>query len=341
MKFLKYFFLFLLAIILLGLLYVSTYSGNYNITRSKVVKAPIAHAFNTVNDLKTWEKWGPWHDEDSTIVVTYGDKTVGVGASNSWTSKDGPGAMKTIAIEPNTFIDQEMSFNNGDPSGIYWKFNEVEEGTKVTWGMKADKSPFIFKMFAAISGGWDNMLGSMQEKGLANLDKVITSTIPEAPKCRLSTIYAKESSSLTFIGYPHKIKIDHDEMTRLFMADLPKAGTYAIKSGLKEGDFIPGSVYTKYDEASKETEFYIGLLLNKSVKPAEGMETIKLPKGKALMISKFGNYGVGDEMAHQALADYISQNKLEMTFPIWELYVNDPTKVKPEDIQTDIYYPIK
>lgn len=341
MKFIKYFLLLLVTLIVLFLIYVATFSSSYDVSRSKVIKAPVSHVFNTVNDLKTWEKWGPWHEEDTTIVVTYGDVTVGVGASDSWTSKEGPGKMETVALVPNKSIDQKISFGDYDPGDIYWNFEEVADGTKVTWGMKANNNPFIFKMFAAISGGWDNMFGPMEEKGLDNLEKVVLETIPEAPKFTTSQISSKELTEKTFIGYPHKIKIDHEEMTKLFMQDMPKAGIYAKNQDLKEGDFTPGAVYTKYDEASNETEFYIGLLLNKSIEPAEGMEIINLPAGNSVMISKFGNYGDGDYEAHMEIASYLKENNLTQKWPIWELYVNDPTKVKPEEIQTDIYYPIK
>ncbi|MGB1043327.1 MAG: SRPBCC family protein [Tenacibaculum sp.] len=340
MKFLKYFFLLILALIALALIYTATYDGKYDVKRSKTIKAPIAHVFNTVNDLRTWEKWGPWHDEDSTIVVTYGDKTVGVGASDSWTSKDGPGKMETVAVVKNKSIAQKISFMDNEPGDIYWDFEKAPEGTKVTWGMKADDSPFMFKMVAALSGGWDNMLGPMEEKGLDNLERVISETIPKTPKFTLGDIQTKDLSEKTFIGYPHKIKIDHVEMTRLFLQDMPKAGMYAVKKGLKKGDFTPAAVYTKYDEATEQTEFYIGLLLNKKITPDTGMETIKLPATKSVMISKFGNYGDGDYNAHMKIDAYLKENNLTQKWPMWELYVNDPTKVKPTEIQTDIYYPI-
>ncbi|MCF2876562.1 MULTISPECIES: SRPBCC family protein [unclassified Tenacibaculum] len=341
MKILKYILLLIVAVIAIGLIYVSTYSGSYDVSRSKVIKAPIAHAFNTVNDLKTWEKWGPWHDEDSTIVVTYGEKTVGVGASDSWTSKDGPGKMETVALVENKSIDQKISFMDNEPGDIYWNFEEVAEGTKVTWGMKAEKSPFVFKMFAALTGGWDNMLGPMEEKGLDNLEKVLLETIPATPKFTIGEISTKEVSEKIFIGFPHKIKINHEEMTRLFMQDLPKAGIHAAKSGLKLGDYTPGAVFSKYDEKSGETEFYIGLLLNKDLAPATGMKVVKLPAGNSLVISKFGNYGEGDYDAHTKIGNYLKENNLTQKWPIWELYVNDPSTVKPTEIQTDIYYPIE
>ncbi len=114
-----------------------------------------------------------------------------------------------------------------------------------------------------------------------------------------------------------------------------------MKNGLKYGEFTPAAAYTKYDEETQETEFYIGLLLHKDLKAGDGMTALNLPAGKGVMVSKFGNYGNGDEAAHIKIAKYLEANKLEQRWPMWELYVNDPTMVKPQDIQTDIYYAVK
>lgn len=339
MKLIRFLLFFIIIIVVIGLLYISIQPGNYEVSRTKIVNYTTPSVFNTVNDLKTWEKWGPWHDEDTTIVVTYGDKTVGVGASDSWTSeKDGPGKMKTIAVEENKAIVQEMQFGDNDPSAVIWGFESLGEKTKITWTMKDDKAPFIFKAFSAMSGGWDNMLGPMLEKGLNNLEVVIKN---QPKPYRFSAAKIVKTEDKIFIGYPHQMKIDHEAMTAAFEKAMPKAGMYAIKSGLTYGDFVPAAVYTKWDEKTGETAFYIGLLLHKDLKPGEGMEVVKLTATNNVMLSKFGNYGVGDYEAHIEIDTYIKANKLKQRFPMYELYVNDPADVKLEDIQTDIYYPLE
>jgi len=58
-------------------------------------------------------------------------------------------------------------------------------------------------------------------------------------------------------------------------------------------------------------------------------------------VSKYGNYGEGDLEAHTNIYKYSQVNKIEFGKLVWELYVNDPMEVKPEEIQTDIYYQIK
>lgn len=341
MKFFKYLIVFIILLVVGALIYAFAQPSKYDISRSKIIKAPIASVFNTVNEMKTWEKWGPWHDQDTTIVVTYGDKTSGIDAYNSWESKDGPGNMKTVNVVPNKLIEQKMQFADYNPSDVIWKFEEAEGGTKVTWQMKETNAPFVFKLAAAFIGGWDKMLGSMEEDGLSNLEKLILEEQKIANSFRVSDLETKDLLAQEFIGYKVKMKINHEEMTKAFMEKMPKAGTYAMQNGLKYGDFTPAAVYTKYDEETQETEFYIGLILNKKLKPDDEMTAINLPSGKGVMVSKFGNYGNGDEQAHIKIAKYLENNKLEQRWPIWEMYVNDPTLVKPQDIQTDIYYPVK
>lgn len=344
MKTLKY-ILFLLLILIIGfLIYVAVQPNEYDVKRTKLINAPSNVIYNNINDLKQWESWGPWHDDDSTIVSTYSGSSVGVGAKSSWTSKDGPGNMELVSTVPDKSVDLKMQISDYEPTDIYWTLEEVEGGTNVTWGMKNEKNPFMFKLFGALTGGMDGMLGTMEEKGLDNLANVISEQMKNMPKdFRIGDVVEVELTATKFIGYFQKTstEIDHEAMSKLFMEFMPKAGMHAA-SKLSPEDYVPGSVYTKWDEETKEAEFYIGLLLKNDLAPAEGMTVLDLPAGKSLKIAKYGNYGTGDYEAHTALDKHMKDNALEHNGDaIWELYVNDPTLVKPEEIQTDIYYPVK
>jgi len=344
MKTFKYLLLVILIFIIGFFTYVAVQPNKYEVKRTKVIHAPAKIIFNHINDLKKWENWGPWHDADSTIVTTYSENTIGVGATSSWTSKDGPGNMKIVNTVPNQTIDLSLQFGEYEPTDIHWILEEAEKETKVTWIMKSDNTPFLFKIFGALSGGMDNMLGPMEEQGLENLAKVVDTQIKNMPKAfTLGEVEEVTLPSQTFIGYLQKTSTDMspEEMSKLFMEFMPKAGMY-IADKLTPEAYIPGTFYTKWDEETKEAEFYIGLLLKTETAPAEGMTKIEIPEGKALKIAKFGNYGKGDYEAHTALAKHMQENNIEMNgTSVWELYVNDPTTVKPEEIQTDIYYPIK
>jgi len=343
MKILKYLLIIVVILFVGGWALVTTQPDSYDVNRTKLIKAPASVIFKNLNDFKNWEKWGPWMEEDSTIVATYPENTSGVDGSYSWTSKDGPGIIKTVAIVENKSIDQKIQFNDYEPTDVYWTLDKTDDGTNVTWGMKAENTPFMFKFFAMISGGMDGMLGPMEEKGLDNLEKVILEELknhpPSTNNFRIGEIIQKEISAQTFIGYYQKAKFE--ELPALFAEFMPKAGMHAASNNLKAEDYTPASVYIKWDEEKGETEFYIGLMLTKELSPAEGMDVIEIPAGNVITVSKFGNYGEGDLEAHTNIYKYSHVNKIEFGTLVWELYVNDPMEVHPEEIQTDIFYQIK
>ena len=343
MKIFKRVLLFLVVIIAVAVIYVAMQPSEYNVSRSKVINAPVASVYGTINELKTWEDWGSWYRKDTTITVEYGDVTSGVGANNSWTSKEGPGKMKTVAVVPNKSIDQEMQFGEMDPSVVRWTFEEVEGGTKVTWIMEDDNAPFMFKIGAAMSGGWEAMFSPDMEEGLDNLNTLMEEKMKLENSFRIEEVTTTDIEKKSFIGFKQNTSTDisHEEMTGLFMTNMPKVGMHAAENGLVLGDYTPGSVYTKWDVENKEAEFYIGLLLNKKLKLGEGMEIMTVPKGKVVKVTKYGKYGIGDMEAHAKIEQFMDANKLEATGLVWELYENDPTSVQPQDIRTDIYYLLK
>ncbi len=342
MKILKYLLIIVALILIGGWAYVATQPDSYDVFRSKLIKAPASVIFENLNEFKNWEEWGPWMEEDSTIVVSYPEITSGVGSSYTWTSDEGSGRMEMISVVENKSLEQTLQFDDYEPSGVYWILEETEEGTNVTWGMKNDNTPFMFKFFGVISGGMDAMMGPMEEKGLENLNNVIIKELlvlpPDNTNYRIGVISQKEIPIQNFIGYFNKAKLE--ELPSLFQEYMPKAGQYAAENNIPPSDYTPAAVYIKWDEEKGETEFYIGLMV-KNLTPATGMDAIEILAGNVVTLSKFGNYGDGDMEAHNNIANYFKNNSLDFGKLVWELYVNDPMEVKPEDIQTDIYYQIK
>ncbi|MFK7748100.1 MAG: SRPBCC family protein [Kordia sp.] len=345
MKILKYVLLLLLVVLVAGAIFVATRPDTFEVTRSKVIKAPASVIFNNISDFRNWEAWNPWMEKDTTIKATYPEQTAGIGGSYSWDGDSGPGRMKNLSMVANKSLEQELQFEDYEPSTVSWTLEEVEDGTKVTWTMKGEKMTFMFKLIAELNGGMDKMIGGDYQKGLENLDKVIAEHIKKNPpqvSFRLGEISQADIAAKQFTGFYQKSTTDLgiQEMTKLFMEFMPKARMYGEMNQLV---YTPGTLYKKWDEETKEAEFYIGLLIeDDSVLPdGDGMTKTIIPAGKIVKISKFGPYGVGDVEAHIKIAEFMSKHKLMPAGPIWELYENDPTQVKPADIQTDIYYTVK
>ncbi len=342
MKVLK-FVLFLLLMLFIGLaIYIAIQPNNYQVTRTRNIKAPVEQVYNNVIDFKNWETWSSWIEKNPNTKLTYPEQTKGIGGSYSWQDDDGIGTMKTISALQNQTISQEMQFDDFEPSKVNWTFTPKKDGTTdVTWSMKGDNIPFGFKAYALTQGGFDKMIGPDFKRGLEKLDSLMVieaQKMTVQKKYKLGKIMTHELETQKFIGFHHIAKME--DLPKLFAEFMPKAGMYAMKN-LKPNEFIPAAVYKSWDEEKGETELYIGLLLKKNLTPAQGMTTIDLPAGKTIMMSKFGTYGEGDFEAHTAIDAYIKANNLTQKMPIWELYVNDPTQVKPIEIQTDIYYPVE
>jgi ribosome-associated toxin RatA of RatAB toxin-antitoxin module/effector-binding domain-containing protein len=341
MKFIKTLLIVIVIALIGGIVYVIAQPDAYKVSRTKMLHVPVDMAFNTVNDLKTYEDWGPWHQEDSTIVVTYTKKTNGEGAMNTWISAEGPGKMWTTDVTPNKEIKQKIQYEDYEPGELIWKFDSMDDSTKVTWIIKSDKTPFVFKMLSVFSGGWENMFGPMQERGLDKLDSLLTRQYYENMSYSISEPKRVNLDGVQFVGYKINSNLDQQAMSDAFSEYMQKASREVMKKGLSYDDFTPGAVFYKWDLENNESEFLIGVKLKRSQDlDSFDIDNYSTDAIQAIMISKYGNYGNGDMEAHIAIDKYLRDNELKPEYPVFELYVNDPAEVKPKDIQTDIYYPL-
>lgn len=155
----------LILIVVVGLFLPTSYT----VERSVVIDAGPEKVHEYVGDLNKWEEWAPWKEEDPSIVVTKGEKTKGVGASQYWVGDSGDGALTITKDSPEEGIEYDLVFEGGlyeCQSAVMYE--ELKDGdTKVTWEMNGDmNSPIIGGYFALMM---DSMVGEMFDRGLNNL----------------------------------------------------------------------------------------------------------------------------------------------------------------------------
>lgn len=169
MRFLKTLTTAILIILILIVVVGLFLPTSYTVERSIVIDARPEQIHEYVGDLTKWDEWTPWKEEDPTIVVTWGEKTYGVGASQSWVGKSGDGALTITKDSPEDGIEYDMVFDGGTyVCESAMTYNTLPDGdTKVTWAMNGD-------MGTAVIGGYfalmmDSMVGEMFSRGLSNL----------------------------------------------------------------------------------------------------------------------------------------------------------------------------
>ena len=87
MRILKYIFLVVLLAFIGTAVFVTTQKGNYDVTKSEIIKTPRATVFDYVNDYKNWETFIAWAKEDTEMKFVYPANTIGIGGSYSWEGK--------------------------------------------------------------------------------------------------------------------------------------------------------------------------------------------------------------------------------------------------------------
>jgi hypothetical protein len=158
-----------LALVVVGFLLPTEYEIEERVT----IQADAAKIHALVGDLQRWPEWSPWEEMDPSIVTTLGEKTTGVGASQTWTADSGDGELTFTACDPATGVEYDMAFIMGDtraPATGALKYAPAGDGTEVVWTMQGDVSDYM----PPVIGGYMNVfmklsISAMYQEGLTKL----------------------------------------------------------------------------------------------------------------------------------------------------------------------------
>lgn len=145
--------------------------AQYNVSRSIMIHASQESIHQYVGELKNWEMWTPWKELDPTVITTLGKKTSGIGATQSWTSKEGGGSLTLTMSSPDKGIKYDLLFGkDADKCESAVEYTLLKEKTRVTWSMQGEISmPVVGGYFAFMM---DSMVGDTFDRGLAKLKTV-------------------------------------------------------------------------------------------------------------------------------------------------------------------------
>ncbi len=339
MKLLKYLFFLILIVIIGGAVYFGTKESSYDLSESKVINAPVDMIFKKVNDYKTWENWGPWKKEDPTMAFTYPENTSGEGGSYSWTGEM-DGSMTTTKVTQNKEILQDLTLQT--PGGernpkVYWNFEETQEGTEVTWGMKGEHT-FMDKVYYGLSGmDFDKDMKEMHESGLEG----IAASVAEDMKKYTITVEGVKQYGGGYYMYTTTAS-KQSEVGAKMGPMMGKVAAFMQKNQIQSSG-MPFTIYNEWDTTNNSTIFSAAIPVNERIIVTEGDVLCGyMPPVSAIKTTLKGNYE-NLPKAYAKAQQYIQDNVImvDTAHKMFEVYTNDPGEVtNPADWQTDIYIPV-
>ncbi len=122
---------------------------------------------------------------------------------------------------------------------------------------------------------------------------------------------------------------------------MQEVGQWVIDDGLEMTGMVYGSYFNSPDEVSEdELEYEIGFSFKGDLKIQEGKLGYKeIPEHSVLAAVHKGPYtNVGPVI--RAIAKYAAENGYDVVGPVTEVYLNDPGQVSPQELLTEVRFPV-
>ena len=178
MKFLK--ILLIVLVVLVAIFFAGAHllPNSYTVSRTTVIKAKDSVVYANVVDFNNFIKWNPWSRMEPSAKVEITGDAAAPGHFYQWSGKElGKGHMKIQEVKPYSAADLQLTFEEPFKSEAqnHFTFENVAEGTKVTWSMQGQSDAAVDKwMYLTM----DQMIGKDFDSGLQNL-KELSEKTPE------------------------------------------------------------------------------------------------------------------------------------------------------------------
>ncbi|WP_293895342.1 SRPBCC family protein [Flavobacterium sp.] len=336
MRILKYIFLLILLALVGITVFVATQKGDFEVSKSSIVKTQRNTVFDYVNDYKNWETFGSWMQKDSDVKFNYDAKTIGTGAKCSFDNGSDDGYIKTVFVKENDSLAQRANFN-GTTATVSWKFKDTIGGTKVTVHSKGTMD-LMSKISTFFKGGITSILEDVYEKSLRNLDKTLNYEM-KTYSIKVNGIVQRPSGFCLKQTVSCHIK-SVGKNTKIMMAQMVHFFT-------KNKIAIAGKPFVNYDRYDVANDFAtisvcIPVRQQITISPGSDMASGETIAFTCLKTTLTGDYSHSKE-AWATAKKYIFDNGLKENFAgnYTEVYVKTIDDIKqPSKWITEIYIPV-
>lgn len=337
MKFLKWFFIIILALVALVLIVALIMPSKLTVTKSITIKAPIETVFKNISNFHQWKNWSVWSIRDTTMTSSFENEPSKVGHKMSWNGNlelTGIGYQEITEIEANKMLKSKIEFTEPMPNSFIQIFNLSQSGDSISveWITEVDlpyplgrfMGSFIESSFAPdIAQGLINLKKFTEENLKMGLAEIKIEEVPERK------IYAVTNTCT-----------DQENMYKLYENSFIELQKFFEENNLQ----ITGAPVSKtlsWSEEPFSTSFEAGFpVADNSIQPTGNIIQSSLDGGKVLKATHIGSYDTMTE-TYQKLFEYMGANNLKFKNFGWEEYMSDPATVPVEEMITFIYIPIE
>ncbi len=334
MKYIKWLLIIVVGLIAIILVVAAFLPAEKYFSSSVVINSSHRIPFYLVNDFKNWEKWSPFHDNDSAMVSEFSGSDSGVGAFWKWTSKvNGNGSMAIVGSIYNQNVTYELDFGYGTKDSSWFFLERVPEGTKITWSTKIVKVGYPMGRLMWMAFG--DMMGQTFLKGL-NKMKVYVESLPA--DCKTGEITESLVPKKSFIALTDSIATQ--EIGNFLGSAYGLIGQFIESNRLK----IQGAPVAFYNGDPTQPTWVITAampILKAPQKTSGNLFIMNTVDQKVVSASHFGDYNTSADTYYK-LEDYINLKGLTVSGVPWEEYLNSPATISdPLQLETKIYFPVK
>jgi len=335
MKILK--FVIFPILLLVGIYCLLCLAGpsDFNTEESIEIDAPKQVAFNLVNNVQAWEKWGTWQTRDSNMIISYPGRIEGVGAVSTWVSEqEGDGKQEIIESVAGERIKTKLTFTDWDePSYGIWTFEELaKDKSKATWAMTSSELPFLLRG-AMLAMGVKSSMKNDFKQGLSNLKDIVEMRFA-------NDTYSGYKINDIRLPAKHFIlnrqEVDKNNIQQFYATNLGSLFSKVQEAGV-EMDGMPCGLFYSFNDKRGKIDMAAAIPTKESLIIPDA-SSLSMPAKRALQVNYYGDYQQ-TEKAHEAIEEYMKDHGLFNDYPLIEEYVTDPTTVKdPQKWLTKVTY---
>lgn len=337
MGFLKKLLLWVVVIVLILVGIGFVLPEKVHVERSIVIARPASEVYAVINSYRRFNEWSPWYALDPTAKYTVSGPVSGVGAKQTWESKNdnvGSGNQEIVATEPNKMVKTQLDFGDmGRPVAVF-TIEPIEKDVKLTWSLDADmgKSP-VRRYFGLFM---DSMVGKDYEIGLAKLKTLVESF----PNADITGVSGEEQilAAQNILYVSGSSSTDPEAIAAALGTAYSAIGEVIKANGLNQTG-APLAITTSYDNSGWKFDAAIPVDRSDNLSTTD-VRAGSTYSGKALVFTHVGAYDkLGDTImkayAWTAVQGYKTKDRLI------EEFVSDPGNTPAEQVVTRIKIPVE